>query len=158
VTAGWRGQRIEAWRVESALLWWRELVLVPRRARRVGGDTTYADWTGAWLKLDAVARDRPAWNRFWYYDVHASRMPRAWIHAVIPWAQLQTKVGAGNPRDAQHAPYLFDADRFLTSDRRFHLTLERLRAGCPRPFAQVCLLPGHGSVVDAIATHLQSGR
>ena len=77
-------------------------------------------------------------------------MPRAWLRSIVHWVQLETKVGAGNPRDAQHAAYLLDADVFVTADRRFHRVLELLRPWCPVAFAEVRLVPGHGSIVDAI--------
>lgn len=157
VTSGWNGKRIDAWRFETAAMWWRELVMVPRRARRLGGDTTFADWAGAWLKLDALARDRTSWNRFWYHEVDPKAMPRNWIHAVMAWAQLQTKIGAGNPRDSQHAAYLFDADMFLTADRRYRSVLELVRRWCPRPFARASLIPGEGSAVEAIRDILAAG-
>lgn len=40
VTAGWNGDRIECWRFEGSIVWWNGLVTEPRRARRIGGDTT----------------------------------------------------------------------------------------------------------------------
>ena len=151
VTTGWGGDRIEAWRSESALLFWRELVHVVRRVRRFGGDKTYADWTEAWLDLDVIARDRLSWNRFWYYEVDSRNMPRCWMRAVMPWAQLDARVERGNPRDAQHAAYLFDADCFVTADRRYARALERVRSWSPRAFATVVLIPATDAVVDEIA-------
>jgi len=133
VTLGWDGDRIEAWRFEGANVWWRGLVTEPRRARRVGGDTTYADWAGASLDLDMVGRNRPDFNRFWYYEVSADSMPRAWLRSMVHWVQLETKIGVGNPRDAQHAAYLLDADIFVTADRRFRRVLDLCGRGRPHP-------------------------
>jgi hypothetical protein len=151
VTVGWEGDRIEAWRVESALLFWRELVHVRRHARRFGGDKTYTDWIEPWLDLDLATRDRSSWNRFWYYDVRAESMPRCWIRALMPWAQLETRVEESGPRDAQHAAYLFDADCFVTADRRYARALGLLRNWTPRQFATVALVPASGSIVEAVA-------
>jgi hypothetical protein len=151
VTDGWVGDRIEGWRVESALLFWRELVHVRRRARRYGGDKTYADWIEPWLDLDIATRDRSSWNKFWYYDVRAEAMPRCWIRALMPWAQIAIRVEDSGPRDAQHAAYLFDVDCFVTADRRYARALELVRNWAPRPFAAVALVPATGSIVDAVS-------
>lgn len=64
-------------------------------------------------------------------------MPRNWISAVTPFVQLHTKVTDGNPRDVQHASYLFDVDLFMTADRRYANTLEIVRKWSPVPFASV---------------------
>lgn len=154
IVAGWDGQRIEAWRAESALTWWSALVTRPRQARRILADTSYADWAGVWLNLDAIALNREQWNRFWYHEVEAAAMPRAWLRSALPWVQLQTKLGTGNPRDAQHAAYLVDADVFITADRRLHQGLEVIRDWGPVTFAETRLVTGTGSIGDALGAAL----
>jgi hypothetical protein len=146
LTVGWDGKRFESWRLESSLLWWHQLIVVPRRRR----PSTYADWTRPWLDLERVARDRGDWNRFWYSDTTAHDLPRIWMRSVLPWAQLQGKVGGGDPRDAQHAAYLFDIDVFVTADRRFARALELLRKWTPLPFADVEVIPADGDTVARI--------
>ncbi len=161
VTAGWTGARIEAWRAEASLVWWHALVTLPRRAQRSpkgSVDTSYADWSGAWLDLDAVARDREGFNKMWYHDVKVEAMPRRWLRSVLPWVQLQTKLGSGNPRDAQHAAYLPDADLFVTADRRLHQGLELVRPWARWPFAHTALVPGKGSILEPLEATLAAGR
>lgn len=104
--------------------------------------------------MDSVARDRESFNRFWYYDVVPDRVVRTWLRCVVPWVQLETKVGSGNPADAQHAAYLLDADVFVTADRRFASGLELLRPWAPTVFARIALIPGQGSVVEAMRAAL----
>lgn len=142
---GWNGTRIESWRVASSLVWWDQLVRLGRRDR-----SSYADWVRPWVSLDAVARRREVWNRFWYHEVAATDMPRVWMRSVLPWAQIQGKVGDGDPRDAQHAAYLFDVDVFVTADRRYARALELARRWSATPFAAVDVIPATGNTVAEI--------
>lgn len=153
--AGWDGQRFEYWRYGVAIVWWYGLIVLPGR-RAFGGDTTLADWLGPWVRSDLIARDRESWNRLWYYETDAIELPRNWMREVIPWAQLGTKVGKGNPRDMQHASYLFDADVFVTADRRYAASLELVRTWAPVEFAKVVRIPGTGSTVTALAAALRA--
>lgn len=129
---------------------------MPGRERPSGGDTTLADWLHPWVRSDLIARDRESWNRLWYYEVEAKRVPRNWMREVIPWAQLEPKVAEGNPRDMQHASYLFDADVFVTADRRYKAALELVRPLAPVDFAQVVRIPGRGSAVSAVGDGMQA--
>jgi hypothetical protein len=57
--AGWEGDRVMAWRVENAFLWWTQLTIVPRRRIVRGGqryqfDTTLFDWVDPRLQIDAI--------------------------------------------------------------------------------------------------------
>ena len=150
LTQGWDGPPLESWRVDSAIIWWHALVTQPQAARRSGGDTSYADWAGAWLNLDLVRRDRGSFNRFWYAEAAANAMPRIWMRAVVPWVQTEMKIAIGNPRDAQHAAYLLDADLFITADAAFRRVIERVRPWCPFAFAETEVVSATGSTVEAI--------
>ena len=122
----------------------------PRHARYSGDDTSYADWAGVWLDLDLVRRNRGSFNRFWYVEASAKAMPRVWLRAVVPWVQTEMKVGTGNPRDAQHAAHLLDADLFITADSALRRVLERVRAWSPFAFAETGVVSATGSTVEAI--------
>jgi hypothetical protein len=145
IKRGWNGERIEAWRFENAVYWWTHLCEPGRRS-----DTTPLDWAGPWLKINMIRRDRPGWNCFWYHEVAPAELPRNWIRTTLPWAQLATKIGPGNPRDAQHAAYLFDADIFITADRRFARVLDLLRSETPAKFAEVRIIPGDAPIIHVI--------
>jgi hypothetical protein len=81
-------------------------------------------------------------------------MRRNWIREAIQFAQLAWKVGSGNPRDAQHASFLFDTDLLVTADKRYHLTLDLVRRWTIVPFANVARIvvpdPRDRSVVAEI--------
>jgi hypothetical protein len=155
---GWEGTRIAAWRYEGCATWWHALVVAPRIAQRRAMDTSYADWAGALLNLAAVARDRASWNHLWYHEVDASEMPRIWLRSVVPWVQLQTRLGSGNARDAQHAAYLYDADVLITADRRYGKVLDIVRNWAPTPFAQACVISATDSPTESIATLVRQFR
>jgi hypothetical protein len=139
---GWDGGPVRLWRMQNAHMWWNQLTIVPRRriirgSTRIRFDTTYFDWIDPRIDTAAIARDRESWNRFWYYEADRMAMPRNWIREVVPFAQLVWKIGSGNPRDAQHATYLFDTDLFITADKRYRMTLELVRQWTSVPFADV---------------------
>jgi hypothetical protein len=90
----------------------------------------------------------------WYYEVEAERMPRNWITAVAPWSQIYRKLSAGNPRDIQHAAYLFDADVFFTADRLYRDSLEHLRPWSPKEFARTGLLSAADPIVPQVEAEL----
>ncbi len=146
LTVGWKGNRIESWRLESAMVWWSELVVLARRQRQ----SSYADWVRPWVDLDRIAGHRGRWNDLWYSEVTAEELPRVRMRSVLPWAQMQVGLGTGDARDAQHAAYLFDVDVFITADRRFARVLDLVRRWTTLPFAAVEFIPAVGNTVAEI--------
>jgi hypothetical protein len=53
-------------------------------------------------------------------------MSRNWLRWAVHFAQRASRIGKGNPVDGQHAPYLFDADLFITADKRLARMNKRL--------------------------------
>jgi hypothetical protein len=117
-------------------------------------DTTFFDWVQPFVNIDALARDRSDWNRFWYSEIDQQAVPRNWIRVLVPYAQLAWRLGKGEPRDAQHSAYLFDTDIFITADRRYAWALELVRRWAKTSFAQVAHVEipprGSGSLVSSI--------
>jgi hypothetical protein len=155
VQLGWNGQPFHLWRLKAAQLWWDVIVVRPSGTP---GHPSLRDWLAPYLKRQAVREDRERWNRLWYHEVEASRMPRTWMTEVLFDAQLQQKLSFGNSRDVQHAAYLFDADVFFTADGAYATALENVSRWTPKPFAVVRRVPSPetGSTVDAIAALLSS--
>jgi hypothetical protein len=149
VRLGWDGERVDLWRVTSSFLWWEVIISRPAKAP---GHADLRDWLEPFLIRGQVQRDREGWNRFWYSEVDAKQMPRTWLTEVLLAFQPRQKLTSGSPRDVQHAPYLFDADIFVTADRRYGTALETLRRWAPVGYAAVSLLPGDkvSSPLDAI--------
>jgi len=150
LTAGWNGNLIDSWRLDGARRWWQAISTALGRAKELGGERSLIDWLEVTLEIAMVGRDRAGYNRFWYEGVSEEMMPRNWMRSVVDWVQLESKIGSGNPRDGQHAAYLFDVGLFMTADKNFGRALERLRPWCPRPFAEVRRVPAEGSIVDAL--------
>jgi hypothetical protein len=149
---GWEGGRIGFWRVDNATTWWA--VALRGHTGKVPLHKSLHDWLDPWIRADLIRQDRESWNRFWYYEVDAARTPRNWITSLMPWAQILTKLGEGNPRDIQHASYLYDADVFFTADRRYASSLEHLRPWSPVPFARTARVAAVEPAVPQIKEEL----
>jgi hypothetical protein len=152
---GWEGDQLPYWRVHASWFWW--LVVLGRRGIGSESQQTYRDWFDPFVRRDAIRRDRKGWNRLWFYQLEPSRMARTWMTEVLPWAQLVGKVDEGNPRDVQHAAYLFDADVFVTADQRLVRALELVRDWAPAPYAAVHQISAPpASPTAALASILES--
>lgn len=159
---GWNGDKLEAWRFGNALLWWHQLIVLPRR-RRLAEKTKYLpssplyDWVHPRVMTDIVGGDREGWNRFWYYDVDRSELPRNWIRGVMQFAQLERRIAPSNASDEQHCASLFDVDLFITADRRFHDILRTIREWAPLPMATVGLIPGPtATCTPSVVSHISN--
>lgn len=134
VLAGWKGDRIEAWRPETALIFWHALVTVGPRAPRTGEDRTLGNWVQPWVHCNRLARSRSDWNRLWYYEVQSLNMPYNSLQWAVNSAQLMGKAGSkapGNPVDVQHCAYLPEVDLFLTADQRLARVLNEVVRRAP---------------------------
>ncbi len=153
---GWNGAPVEAWRWESATLFWHQLVTVVDWSLLNSGDTTFADWIGAYANLTAVRSDQAEFNRFWLTDAERDALPREWLRWAVRTVQLTRKVTNGNPADEQHSAYLVDCDLFLTADRSFCEVLEIVREDAPFPIAEPRLVSGDDAVpaLDRLAAVL----
>ena len=152
---GWNGPT-DRWRVAG-----RDAMRYELRNRhfvdRPDIDTTVADWLNIYLHLSAVAKDWDDFGRFWLLDVRADRMPRQWMRWAIQFSQTIGSVGDSDGRDNQLATYLYDADVFITEDRRFVNALERVKPAAPVPFAEVKKIrvdPADAPVVEVIEAAL----
>ena len=154
-TAGWRGDQVELWRLETAYLYRHQVLGRAVRTNHEPAGSTLAEWADAWLKLDAIRRDVGSFNEFWYYEVDVTAFPRNWLSWALYWIQLRSKLLRSNGADVQHAAYLVDADLFLSADRRFIRGLSELRESSPVRFAEPRLIPGEGSIVEAIESALE---
>jgi hypothetical protein len=118
------------------------------------------DWVQPVVNTDSLARDRTAWNRFWYLEVEQLAVPRNWMRILMPHAQLAWRLGTGEPRDAQHAAYLFDTDVLITADKRYAWALDLVGRWTKTSFARVALMevpqPGSTSIVTGIERLLNS--
>jgi hypothetical protein len=153
---GWDGAPLDAWRLETASMFWQNVVVLPARAWLTGEGTTFADWVVPWLNRDRLSASRADWNRFFYYEVSAASMPRNWLRSTVRFAQWGMKVSHGNPVDEQHAAYLPDGDLFLTGDTRFHSLLKDIIPFAPARLAQPRLVPADArDVVAALETAIE---
>jgi len=139
---GWDGSRAEVWRVSLAQLTWYQLGVIGPRAGITGEDRTMTDWIEPWVDLGKLRSNPESFVHMWLEDAHISNVPRNWLNWAVDLVQSTSKVGSGNPADAQHSSYLLECDLFLTADSRFIDILERVRVDSPFPFAGTVLVDG----------------
>jgi hypothetical protein len=138
IREGWNADdALEPWRLNASMVFWHALVKVKSRAAFTGEDTTLSDWVEAYVRLDRLSNDRADYNRFWFYEVEAARMPRNWLRWAVQTEQWKFHIGPGNPGDEQQTSYLLDCDLYVTADHRFSLVLSVVRSRCPAPMADI---------------------
>lgn len=108
------------WRQECLQSWHNALV------NREPGSRDYVDYLGPYLKPSAFV-DPVSTARFWLTEVDGDRVPLNRATGLAHFFQLEHKVGHGNPLDSLHACYLLDVDVFVTADRAFATTLDKLK-------------------------------
>jgi predicted nucleic acid-binding protein len=156
---GWRpGTRVAPWRFQTLDVFFEALFVAPTRSQCTGEHTTYADWVGAYLNLEKLAAEQRRFGELLLYEVDPAVMSRSWLRWAIHFAQHASKIGKGNPVDAQHAPHLFEADLFITADKRLARILEVVRPSAPSPFAQTAYLDPRGHDLTTEIDHLVTDR
>jgi hypothetical protein len=131
--AGWRGDMVEAWRIDN-------LVGMTYALGRPGH--AYRDWIAPFVELDSGLLESAAWREFWLYIADKAELPRHWMRWAHSFAQRFRKVTSGSPGDTQLATYFIETDIFVTADK----TLMEILEEC-RPYAP-CQLP-EGELVPA---------
>jgi hypothetical protein len=130
---GWRGDMVDAWRIDS-------LVGMTYALARPGH--AYRDWMAPFLELDEGLLRSPAWGEFWLYGTDKAKMPRQWLRWAHSFAQRFRKVSPGSPGDTQLTTYFVETDVVITADKALLEILEECRPYAP------CDLP-EGKLVHA---------
>lgn len=139
---GWDGSRRELWRVNHAQLTWYQLGMIGPRAGITGEDRTMTDWIEPWVDLGKLRSNPESFIQMWLEEADIDDVRRNWLNWAVDLVQSTSKIGTGNPADAQHSSYLIDCDLFLTADARFVDILERVRVDAPFTFARTVLVDG----------------
>ncbi|GAB3253806.1 hypothetical protein GCM10027562_14780 [Arthrobacter pigmenti] len=139
---GWDGSSRDMWRLNLAQLNWHQLGVIGPRAGITGEDRTMTDWIEPWVDLGKLRSNPESFIHMWLEEGRIADVPRNWLNWAVDMVQWTSKVGSGNPVDAQHSSYLIDCDLFLTADSRFVDILERVRVDAPFPFAGTVLVDG----------------
>lgn len=153
---GWDGSRTKLWCVNLAQLTWHQLGVIGPRAGITGEDRTMTDWIEPWVDLGKLRSDPDSFRQMWLEEARIDDVRRNWLNWAVDLVQSTSKIGSGNPADAQHASYLIDSDVFLTADSRFVDILERVRDDAPFTFARTVLVDGDRAkrTADRIETAL----
>ncbi|WP_315800190.1 hypothetical protein [Bradyrhizobium sp. SZCCHNS3002] len=126
---GWRGDDIEAWRVDA--------LAALSYSLGIRGDP-YRDWLGPFIELDRGLLRSTDWVEFWLYSVESRNVPRQWMRWAHSFAQRFRKVTPGSPADSQLFTYFLDTDLVISADRALIEILDECRpfAPCPLPAAR----------------------
>lgn len=137
---GWRGDPVEAWRIESCIALSFALV-------RHGNP--YRDWIGPFVELDHGLVNSAAWVEFWLYLTDKRKLPRQWMRWAHSFAGRFRRTGPGTPGDTQLATYFVETDVVVTADKTLLEILEECRLFAP------CELP-EGKLVSAGASGVEN--
>ena len=105
---GWRGDPVEAWRVDGMD------GISHGLAQR---DHAYRDWMEPFIELDSGVLRSAAWVEFWLYLSDKSALPRRWMRWAHQFVQRFRTVTPGSAADAQLFTYFIDTDVVITADR-----------------------------------------
>lgn len=145
--AGWNGEMVEAWRVES----WAGVTYALSRP-----GNPYRDWMAPFVDLDAGLLHSAAWVEFWLHLVSAEALPRQWMRWGHAFAQRFRKVSPGSGGDNQLFSYLMETDIVVTADKAFLDILEECRPFAPCPLPVGKLVPAGGEGVQAVLGFLSA--
>jgi hypothetical protein len=137
---GWRGDMVEAWRIDS-------LVGMTYGLTRQGH--AYRDWIAPFVELDDGLLHSAAWGEFWLYLAEKNALPKQWLRWAHSFAQRFRNVSPGSPGDTQLSTYFVETDFLITADRALIEILEECRPYAP------CRLPD-GKLVPAGAPGVEN--
>jgi hypothetical protein len=139
---GWRGDMVEAWRIDS---------LVSMTYGLAHQGHAYRDWIAPFVELDDGLLRSAAWGEFWLYAVDKSALPRQWLRWAHSFAQRFRKVTPGSPGDTQLSTYFVETDVVITADKALLEILEECRPYAPCKLPEGRLVPaGAAGVVELL--------
>ncbi len=149
---GWEGTPIEPWRVDGAA------TARSSFSAAIQGEHPYEDWLSPDVDLSAAIADKESWNRFWFHEVQAERMPRCWLRWATEFLQRFRRVTDGTPVDSQLATYLIDVDAFATADKALADIMDRCSLDSPARLARPFRLSGGRACVAELLSLTKSLR
>jgi len=144
---GWRGDMVEAWRIDS-------LAAVTNSLSRQRD--AYRDWIAPYVELDYGLLESAEWREFWLYLADKSGLPRQWMRWAHSFAQRFRKVSSGAPGDAQLSTYFTETDLVITADKALIDILEECRPYAPCPLPEGKLVPSGASGVASLLQLLEN--
>jgi hypothetical protein len=139
---GWRGDMVEAWRIDS---------VVSMTYALARGAHAYRDWMAPFVEFDDGLLRSAAWGEFWLYLADKSALPRQWMRWAHSFAQRFRKVTPGSPGDTQLSTYFFETDVVITADKGLIEILEECRPYAPCQLPDGKLVPaGAGGVANLL--------
>ncbi len=142
---GWRGDRVEAWRLET-------LAGMTFALRQHGNP--YRDWILPFIELDDGLLHSAAWNEFWLYLADKTLLPRQWLRWAHSFAQRFRSVTPGSAGDTQLMTYFLETDVVVTADKALLQILEECRPYAPHRLPEGRLIPAAAPGVAALLAML----
>jgi hypothetical protein len=146
-TPGWRGDMVEAWRVQR-------FVTLTYGLSCIGN--AFRDWIAPFVELDDGLLDSVAWGEFWLYEVDKSALPRQWLRWAHSFAQRFRKVTPGSPGDTQLSTYFVETDVVITADKTLIEILEECRPYAPCRLPEGRLVPAGAAGVRELLRILEA--
>ena len=144
---GWRGDKVEAWRVDA-------LTILTHALGRSGNP--YRDWIAPFLELDDGLLHSAAWVEFWLYMADGQALARQWIRWATSFAQRFRTVTTGTPGDSQLSTYFLEADLIISADKALISVLDEIRPFAPCRLCRGILVPAGPVGVSAVFSYLSS--
>jgi len=144
---GWRGDMVEAWRIDS-------LVGMTYALARQGH--AYRDWIAPFVELDDGLLRSAAWGEFWLYLTDKSALQRQWMRWAHSFAQRFRRVTRGAPGDTQLSTYFVETDVVITADKALIEILEECRPYAPCHLPDGKLLPAGAPGVAGLLQLLET--
>ncbi len=138
---GWRGDMVEAWRVDS-------LTILSFGLAQQGN--AWRDWIAPFVELDEGLLHSPAWAEFWLYLTDRHALPRRWMRWAHSFAQRFRTVTRGPPGDAQLFTYFLETDVVVTADKALIDILEECRSYAPCDLPDGKLVPAGAPGVEEL--------
>ncbi len=118
---GWNGEPVETWRADT-MRYYIDALLRPGSSQ----SPAPREWLEPWVDLAAMRRDLPSVTRLFLYETDSSRLPRSWLRWALQTLHATRRTGPGTPVDTQIGSYLVEADVFVTADKAFAATVQRV--------------------------------
>lgn len=142
---GWKGDWVEAWRVER-------LEEITRSLTERGNPRR--DWLGPYLPLEGELLFSKGWNEFWLYEAQSTDLPRQWLRWAHKFQQRFRKVSPGSSGDTQLFSYLLETDLVVSADKGLIDILDECRPYAPRSMPAAKLihsgLPGVKELLELL--------
>lgn len=140
---------IEYWRVESAYMLRNELRVYA---------SPYRECLDCFLNVEAMLADPVGFNQVWFNEVRPEQLKRQWLRSSMNYLQRWHKPTDGSPADSQLASHLIDADYFVTADKNFARSIDKIHAEAPFATAKPLKISAGAAGIEELVAFARQSR